>query len=160
MFWACHDVDSAMINAGMSEFDIEIRRTLILEQAQAAGLLDQHRLQTLRILNEQNELVCPLCLNLISALDFLKRAEQAEGRETYDLTTTEISLFHIQELRVGKLQHKPYNLGWGHGFCNTVAADRGILQTLDWMQGVLENQKRTTDSLGESLDSVEEAVDE
>jgi len=38
------------------------------------------------------------------------------------------------------LQHKPYNLGWGHHFCNVVARDAGIMETLDWMKGVLENQ--------------------
>ncbi|MEZ4211233.1 MAG: BstXI family restriction endonuclease [Candidatus Paceibacterota bacterium] len=39
---------------------------------------------------------------------------QAEGREVPDLTVTEINLFHINELRYGVYNHKPYNLSWGH----------------------------------------------
>lgn len=159
LFWMCHDWRPAMIGAGMSSTSAEIRRNAILEQAAAADLLDFERLRTLRIINDEHELICPLCLQRISALEFLKRSEQAEGRETYDLTTTEVSLFHIQELRVGKFQHKPYNLGWGHHFCNIVVRDKGIVPTLGWMRGVLDNQQRTAVSRGESLDSVEEAVD-
>jgi hypothetical protein len=159
LFWMCHDSQPSMIGAGMSEVVVETRRTAILDRATAAGLLDLERLLSLRILNDRHELTCPLCLRRMSAKDFLRRFEQAEGRETYDLTTTEVSLFHIQELRMGKFQHKPYNLGWGHHFCNVVVRDKGIVPTLAWMQEVLDNQVRTAASLGQSLDSVEEAVD-
>lgn len=69
---------------------------------------------------------------------FFKRGEQAEGRETWDITVIEVSLFHIDELRVGKFQHKPYNLGWGYHFCNVVTKDAGIDGTLTWMQTVLD----------------------
>jgi hypothetical protein len=50
---------------------------------------------------------------------------------------TDVSLFHVRELRVGQLLHQPYNLGWGHHHCNVVAKDAGIAPTLDWMRTVL-----------------------
>ena len=71
---------------------------------------------------------------------FMQRSSQALGRETYDLTTTEASLFHLEELRVGQLGHRPYNLAWGHHHCNVVMKDSGIDQTLKWMSNVLANQ--------------------
>lgn len=159
LFWMCHDARPSMMIAGMSSEAIDLRIAEIHKQAANADLLDIGRLRTLRIINRADELICPLCLQQISAADFLRRSEQAQGRETYDLTTTAVSLFHIQELRVGKFQHKPYNLGWGHHFCNVVVTDKGIVPTLDWMRAVLENQEQAAENLGESIESVEEAVD-
>ena len=53
------------------------------------------------------------------------------------LTVTEVSLFHIRELRTGEFNHKPYNLGWGHHHCNVVVKDAGIDATLEWMREVI-----------------------
>ena len=110
------------------------------------------------MVDDENRTICPLCKRHISAGDFLKRGEQAEGREVYDITVTEVSLFHIQELRVGKLQHKIYNLGWGHHFCNVVVKDAGIVPTLKWMRDVLDNQADVED-LDAQAESVEEAIE-
>ena len=155
LIWRSHDSTAQMEATGMSE--PSVRRTKQLTQAEERGLLDLDRLRTLRMIDDDGFTVCPLCLQRITVSDFLKRTEQAEGRETYDLTTTEMSLFHIQELRVGKLQHKPYNLGWGHHFCNVVTKDAGIMRTLAWMKGVLDNQALEDIEAGSRL--VEEAVE-
>ena len=64
--------------------------------------------------------------------------DQAEGRVVHDLTVTQLNLFHIQELRFGGLNHRPYNLGWGHHHCNVVVKDSGIIETLHWMKEVVE----------------------
>ncbi len=42
-----------------------------------------------------------------------KYSKRKEGRVVPDLTVTEVSLFHIRELRTGEFNHRPYNLGWG-----------------------------------------------
>ena len=73
----------------------------------------------------------------ISAIGFCRKIQQAEGRVVPDLTVTEVSLFHIRELRTGEFNHRPYNLGWGHHHCNVVVKDSGIEPTLDWMRRVL-----------------------
>ena len=74
----------------------------------------------------------------ISAIGFCSKIPQAEGREVPDLTVTEVSLFHIHELRTGEFNHRPYNLGWGHHHCNVVVKDAGIDNTLQWMLDVLK----------------------
>jgi len=63
--------------------------------------------------------------------------EQAEGRLVHDLTVTQLNLFHVKELRVGALNHRPYNVGWGHHHCNVVVKDSGVLETLEWMKRVI-----------------------
>ena len=82
-------------------------------------------------------LICPFCLEEINACDFIMRLDQAEGRETRDLTVTRINLFHIEELRPGFYNHREYNLGWGHHHCNTVISDMGIQKALDWLEQLM-----------------------
>lgn len=142
LIWLCHDALDVMVRADMSAPGAANRKESQLELADSRGLLDRNQLRKARMIDESDRTVCPLCQRLVSASDFMQRGEQAEGRETWDITVTEVSLFHIEELRVGVLQHKPYNLGWGHHHCNVVVKDVGIQATLDWMTTVLENNKR------------------
>jgi bstXI restriction endonuclease superfamily protein len=138
LFWMISDSIDVVSSEGMDSADAENRKCIQLREATAKGLLDIPRLKKLRIIDKDSRPVCPLCLAKISATDFFQRSQQAEGRETWDNTITEVSLFHIDELRVGKLQHKPYNLGWGHHFCNVVVKDSGIDATIAWMKMVIE----------------------
>lgn len=82
--------------------------------------------------------LCPLCRSEITAEGLMSRVEQMEGREVIDLTITEINLFHLEELRPGKYNHRAYNLAWGHHHCNAVARDNGVPKTVAWMKTVLE----------------------
>lgn len=158
LIWQCQDSISAFQAAGMTELGAQARRRHNGQQAVESGLLDWERLQKARMVDDGRRTICPLCLERISAADLLKRGEQAEGRETYDITITEISLFHIEELRVGKLQHKPYNLGWGHHFCNVVVKDAGIIPTLRWMKRVLDNNGDSYEAIDREAALVEEAI--
>jgi hypothetical protein len=141
LLWLCYDSEKVLLDAGMSELGLQLRKSVQLEKAREEGLLDRAKLRDARMIDNDGRTICPLCLDLISASEFMQRGEQAEGRETWDITVTEVSLFHIEELRVGQLQHKPYNLGWGHHFCNVVVKDSGLLPTLDWMKRVIKNNE-------------------
>ena len=137
LFWLCNDSVGVVSSNGMVPRRAEERKTYTLGACQQAGLLDYGRLRQARMLNSRIETVCPLCLEPLSSQGFLSRMEQAEGREVLDLTITQVNLFHISELRVGVLNHRPYNLGWGHHHCNVVVKDSGIDETLKWMRAVL-----------------------
>lgn len=139
LFWSCYDIE-AFLNLCSNE-----ERTMLYERmrrikrdAASKGLADMDKLIEKRIVNDDGKTVCPLCLKPISALEFASKMIQAKGREVPDLTVTNISLFHIQELRTGEFNHKPYNLGWGHHHCNITVADKGVQGTLEWMKEVLE----------------------
>lgn len=122
----------------MTREDAETRKSAILEKARELNLLDTAEMKRMRIINNNGITICPLCLEQVSANGFFDKVAQADGREVVDLTVTQLSLFHIEELRYGLFNHRPYNLGWGHHFCNVVAKDSGIYPTIDWMQEVID----------------------
>lgn len=137
-FWLCKDSLEVVQEFGMTKADAIERRDYCLKQCELNGLLDYSLLRKNRIIDEDNNTVCPLCLEKLSGYGFFNRMPQAEGREVPDLTVTEINLFHIDELKFGKFNHRPYNLGWGHHHCNVVVKDAGIQPTLQWLKSVLE----------------------
>lgn len=137
LFWQCTDSESVALSNGMTEEAILRRKDAILTKCMEAGLIDKEKLIQARILSPSGRTICPLCLKELSAKGFFDRVEQAKGREVPDLTVTQLNLFHVAELRVGLLNHRPYNVGWGHHHCNVVVKDSGIIETLEWMRDVL-----------------------
>lgn len=137
LFWLCADSEKVVTINGMTATDAALRKEKVVAACRENDLLNMDRLLEARIINKNGATICPLCLDELSAQGFSSRIEQAEGRGVPDLTVTELNLFHISELRVGVLNHRPYNVGWGHHHCNVVVKDSGIAETLKWMQGVL-----------------------
>lgn len=138
LFWLCYDSFDAVQEYGMSLEDARLRKNDCLQKCQNQNLLDFNLLYTNRTINAMHHTICPLCLKELSGYGFFNRLPQAIGREVPDLTVTELNLFHIDELKYGAFNHKPYNLGWGHHHCNVVVKDSGIQKTLEWMQEVLD----------------------
>jgi hypothetical protein len=138
LFWLCADSGAVAVANGMTEANADLRKGSILGACEQAGLLDRAQFIEARILNAHGRTICPLCLMELSSQGFFARMEQAVGREVLDLTITQINLFHIEELRMGVFNHRPYNLGWGHHHCNVVVKDAGIQETLKWIGTVLQ----------------------
>ena len=138
IYWLCFDSIEIATQNGMTREDAETRKSAILEKARELNLLDTAEMKRMRIINNNGITICPLGLEQVSANGFFDKVAQADGREVVDLTVTQLSLFHIEELRYGLFNHRPYNLGWGHHFCNVVAKDSGIYPTIDWMQEVID----------------------
>lgn len=142
LYWMCADADSVATRNGMTSEAVANRKATILARCEEQGLLDLQQLRDARIISTSNHTICPLCLEELPGQGFFSRMEQAEGRVVPDLTVTQLNLFHIEELRIGVLNHKPYNLGWGHHHCNVVVKDAGIAETLRWMHDVLSRNIR------------------
>ncbi len=138
VFWLCFDSLDVVMEFGMSEDEASKRRAHCFSLAEEKELLDHERLIDARMINNEHKTICPLCLEPLTAFGFFNRVVQATGREVHDLTVTEINLFHIQELRYGQYNHRPYNLGWGHHHCNVVVKDAGIDETIVWMNNILQ----------------------
>lgn len=138
LFWACSDSLDVAITNGMSADDTAIRKTGNLKKCNENGLFSPERLIKARMINVIGNTICPLCLAELSSEGFFNRLPQALGRVVHDLTVTQLNLFHIRELQFGQLNHKPYNLGWGHHHCNVVVKDSGIIETLHWMKEVVD----------------------
>lgn len=138
IYWLCYDAIDVAVDFGMTREDAELRKQICLKEATDKGLLDYEKLYEKRIINREHYTVCPFCLKRLSGNGFYNRLAQPEGREVPDLTVTEINLFHINELKYGEYNHKPYNLGWGCHHCNVVVKDSGIYPTLRWLKEVLD----------------------
>jgi hypothetical protein len=141
LYWQCFDSKEISLAAGMSIENIELRIQENLHAAETLGLNHAKRLFEQRIIDKDNNTICPLCLEKLSAIGFFNKLEQAEGRDVPDLTVTQLNLFHINELKYGEFNHKPYNLGWGHHHCNVVTKDSGIFGTLKWMAEVIDRNE-------------------
>lgn len=143
LFWSCHDIEDFLAICTPEEKEkLRSRMENVKKNALAQGLADMEKLKANRIVNEEGKTICPLCLKPISALGFASKMEQAKGRDVPDLTVTNISLFHIHELRFGEFNHRVYNLGWGHHHCNVTVADKGVEGTLEWMKEILRANGR------------------
>jgi len=138
LFWSCYDSEQIASDNGMTVEQIQLRKSAVFDECQRLSLNDSNQLYGARIINAQGHAICPLCLESLSAQGFFSRMEQAQGRAVLDLTITQLNLFHIEELRLGEWNHRPYNLGWGHHHCNVVVKDSGINETLQWMSAVLQ----------------------
>ncbi len=138
LFWLCIDSKQVALEAGMTLESIELRKSHIEGICKDRKLANHFLLKENRIIDNDGNTVCPLCLEKLKGIGFLSRLAQAEGRIVPDLTVTEINLFHIKELRTGFFNHKPYNLGWGHHHCNVVCKDSGIIDTLKWMKVIVD----------------------
>lgn len=138
LFWLCFDSKQVALEAGMSLEDIVLRKSHIESICKERKLSNHELLKENRMIDNDENTVCPLCLEKLKGIGFLSRLVQAEGRTVPDLTVTEINLFHIKELRTGVFNHKPYNLGWGHHHCNVVCKDSGIIDTLKWMKIIVD----------------------
>lgn len=141
LFWSCKDVDNLIAQKKLDKEQVNKRIAFVKSEAHKLKLDERNKLVKARIVDDNGYTICPLCLKHISAIGFCDKILQAEGREVPDLTVTEVSLFHIQELRTGEFNHRPYNLGWGHHHCNVVVKDAGIQPTLEWMKDVLKRNK-------------------
>lgn len=142
LFWSCKDIDKLIeMLTDFTKEDVKKYIANLRKEAEEENLYDKENLIQARIIDNNGFTICPLCLKHISAIGFCSKIQQAEGREVPDLTVTEVSLFHIKELRTGEFNHRPYNLGWGHHHCNVVVKDSGIEDTLRWMKDVLQRNK-------------------
>lgn len=110
------------------------------EECESKGLLDFEKLWEIGAWDKnKNVPVCPLCGKPIEPHEFFEGVEQAEGREVSDNTQRAIVLMHINALKPGELNHRPYNLGWGHNFCNTIQGDKDISVTIEELKKIISN---------------------
>lgn len=138
LFYCCYDVEDFLQACGNDKSSLKSEIAKFKQYIKAKGLGDDELLKKNRILDSDGHLVCPFCLEKISATNFAKIMGQAEGRNVPDMTVTEVNLFHIEELKAERFNHRPYNLGWGHHHCNVVVKDSGIEPTLAWISSVLK----------------------
>jgi len=109
----------------------------LVDYCENENLLDYNALKNVSAINMQNHTICPLCHKELYTDEFFEEILQVEGRQVYDNTQREIVLMHITALRPGVLNHKIYNLGWGHNYCNLIQGDKSISETIDELRRIV-----------------------
>lgn len=105
----------------------------------AHKLLDYTQLYNISATNVAHQAICPLCCKPLYTNYFFEEILQEEGRQVFDNTQREIVLMHINALKPGLLNHKIYNLGWGHNFCNLIQGDKSLDETIDELRNILDS---------------------
>lgn len=125
----------------ISDFQNEFQ--MFVNECERRGLLNFDKLSDLGVWNKRtSEAICPLCHKPVYAEEFFDDIVQAEGRQVLDNTQKSIVLMHVDALRPGKLNHKPYNLGWGHNFCNLIQGDKDISETIISIKEILASHNQ------------------
>ena len=106
------------------------------------SLLKFEELQKISAVNSKNQTICPLCRNPIYLDEFFNEILQAEGRRVADNTQREIVLMHIDPLQSGSLNHRCYNLAWGHNYCNLIQGDKSISQTINELRRIISSHDK------------------
>ena len=78
-------------------------------------------------IDKNEKLACPLCLKKIKYNDLHRTADYTENSQsgnaviqnTYTTRSTQVNVFHMRPLVYGSIEHKPYQVFWGHHHCNT-----------------------------------------
>ena len=122
----------------ISKFNNEFKK--FEEECKRRELLDFDKLQELGVWSTNNSrAICPLCHKPVYVDEFFDDVKQMEGRQVIDNTQKSIVLMHVDALRPGKLNHRHYNLGWGHNYCNLIQGDKDISETIDVLKEIFES---------------------
>ena len=107
----------------LAQYEILFNREFVKLKAECErrGLLDYDKLYKLGVWDfEIDNIVCPLCGKQMYLDEFFEDISQMAGREVIDNTQKAVVLMHVRALRPGEFNHRPYNLGWGHNYCNLI----------------------------------------
>lgn len=124
------------LNSYIDEFDKEFN--LFSNECKNRGLLDFDKLKKLGVWSsDKKQAICPLCHKIVFADEFFDNITQMEGRQVLDNTQKSIVLMHVKALCPGEFNHRPYNLGWGHNYCNLIQGDKDISKTIDDIKEII-----------------------
>lgn len=115
----------------------EMYQELVRYCSKELDLLNYTSLQKISAVNSNKQTICPLCRKPLYLDEFFGEILQAEGRQVQDNTQREIVLMHITALRSGFLNHRCYNLGWGHHYCNLIQGDKSLDETISELRRIL-----------------------
>lgn len=133
-----------LMNSPEEEYVIRFNEEFKLfeEECERRGLIDFDELSSLGVWDsEKKQLICPLCHEPLYIDEFFDDIKQMKGRRVADNTQTAIVLMHIKALTSGKFRHRPYNLGWGHNYCNLIQGNDDISETIKKLKKIIESHE-------------------
>jgi hypothetical protein len=105
----------------------------LIDYLTANGMLDRARLEAAGILTAGGAAQCPFCRAELTYNELVNQAPQQVGRRLSSSNATALHLMHIEPLKMGEFNHKPYNLAFGHAKCNHAQGEDSILRSVEFL---------------------------
>ena len=125
--------------------------------------LDIEKFKYYSAIDSNKKLTCPLCLKKIKYEDLHRTAdysdnshsENAVTQNVYTTRSTQVNVFHMRPLVYGSVEHKPYQVFWGHHHCNTNLGQNRCFSLEEIKQfkkdGKIKNEKIFADNSQKSI---------
>ena len=131
-----------LMNSSKEDYILKFNREFenFKKECERRELLNFEELQELGVWSiNKSKAICPLCHKPLYIEEFFDDVKQMEGRQVIDNTQKSIVLMHVDALRPGKLNHRHYNLGWGHNYCNLIQGDKDISETIEVLKEIFDS---------------------
>jgi len=117
----------------------------LVEYLKRHQMLDLDRMRGAGMLNSNGTAQCPFCRAPLSYEELIDQAPQQIGRQLASSNATALHMMHIEPLKMGQFNHRPYNLGLGHAKCNHAQGEDSIRRSVEFLFG-----RRLTAALDET----------
>lgn len=97
------------------------------------GMLDLARMKQVGMLSSAGAAQCPFCHALLSYEELVDQAPQQVGRQLSSSNATALHMMHIEPLKMGTFNHRPYNLALGHAKCNHAQGEDSIRRSVEFL---------------------------
>ena len=116
-----------------TKFGVNAIPQFIVDYLTAHNMLDLQRMRSVGMLNASDVAQCPFCREELSFQELINQAPQQVGRQLSSSNATALHLMHIDPLKMGLFNHRPYNLAFGHAKCNHAQGEDSITQSIDFL---------------------------
>jgi len=140
----CSRVDQGFIVAQMAylawsisgtraRFGVSSTPQYLIDFLSANNMLDLPRMQAVGMISSNGVAQCPFCCEELTYQDLIGQANQQVGRRLSSSNATALHLMHIEPLKMGSFNHKPYNLAFGHAKCNHAQGEDSISDSISFL---------------------------
>lgn len=105
----------------------------LLEFLDRVGMLDLDRMVASGMIGSNRTAQCPFCLDELTYEELVNEAPQQVGRRLASSNATALHLMHIEPLKMGEFNHRPYNLAFGHAKCNHAQGEDSIARSVEFL---------------------------
>jgi len=116
-----------------TRFGVQAIPQFIVDFLNAHGMLDVQRMKAVGMLSKNGIAQCPFCREELSFQELINQAPQQVGRQLSSSNATALHLMHIEPLKMGAFNHKPYNLALGHAKCNHAQGEDSIDESINFL---------------------------
>jgi len=116
-----------------TRFGVAATPQYLIDFLSANNMLDLPRMQAVGMIGSNGIAQCPFCREELTYQELVDQANQQVGRQLSSSNATALHLMHIEPLKMGSFNHKPYNLAFGHAKCNHAQGEDSISDSIAFL---------------------------